>query len=97
MGTHRSNICLLTDEQYNKITQDDIFEGLSYGVVDDNNEEFADGAVGDLGYHYPDYIQMPDYGLLEYYDFANKHGRIDDWMLSLNFLLVYFAMFLLYF
>ena len=46
-----------------KLQKDDIFEGLSYSVVHDNDEEFADGCVAYFRNIYPDYIQMPDYGL----------------------------------
>ena len=70
-GTDRSNICSLTNKQYDKIEVYDIFERLSHSVVDDNDEEFA---VGDLGNNCLDYIQMSDYSLPEYYDFANKRG-----------------------
>ena len=73
-GTDRSNICSLADEQYDKIKEYDMFERLSYSVVDDNDEEFADGTVGDLGNDCPDNIQMSDHGSPEYYDFGNKPG-----------------------
>jgi len=64
-GTDRSNICPLTLEQYEK---------TDYSEIDGNVEEFDNGAVGDLGNNYPDYVKSPDYGIPAYYDYANKRG-----------------------
>jgi len=62
-GTDRSNLCPLTQPQYDK---------SSYSNVDNNVAYANEGSVGDLGTSYPDYVEEPSYGLPEYYNYANK-------------------------
>jgi len=76
-GTDRSNICPLTDQQYDK-------EEGPYSIVDGNWDEFNQGAVGDLGNNYPNYVQDPYYDIPEYYDFANKREVTASRMLGFD-------------
>eukprot|EP01083_Nonionella_stella_P016511 46086_1 len=64
-GTDRSNLCPLTQPQWDK-TQ-------SYGDIDGSvQQRETDGAVGDIGNAYPDWIQEPAYALPVYYNYAPK-------------------------
>jgi len=68
-GSDRSNICPLTQTQFNKLGGGD--EG-NYGDVDGQLTQRNAGAVGDPGNAYPDWLRSPSYGMPVYYNYAPK-------------------------
>jgi len=68
-GSDRSNICPLTQQQFDKEAGGD--EG-NYGDVDGQIKQREAGSVGDLGNNYPDWIRDPSYDMPVYYNYAPK-------------------------
>eukprot|EP01084_Bolivina_argentea_P008406 15750_1 len=68
-GSDRSNICPLTQEQFDKEAGDELG---AYGNVDGYKAQRAAGSVGDPGNSYPDWLQVPSYGMPQYYNYAPK-------------------------
>eukprot|EP00486_Rosalina_sp_Unknown_P007194 CAMPEP_0201573264 /NCGR_PEP_ID=MMETSP0190_2-20130828/17002_1 /ASSEMBLY_ACC=CAM_ASM_000263 /TAXON_ID=37353 /ORGANISM="Rosalina sp." /LENGTH=791 /DNA_ID=CAMNT_0048000001 /DNA_START=340 /DNA_END=2715 /DNA_ORIENTATION=- len=69
-GSDRSNICPLTQQQWDKYDSDDALG--DYGDVDGYWTKREGGAVGDPGNNYPDWIVEPSYGMPVYYNYAPK-------------------------
>jgi len=72
-GSDRSNICPLTQDQFNKQagTDNEDPEG-NYGDVDGYLQQRSAGSVSDLGTNYPDWLREPSYGMPVYYNYAPK-------------------------
>ena len=72
-GTDRSNICPLTEEQYSK---------EHYSNIDNNT---IDGAIGDLGTNYIDYLEIPlPDGIPDYIDYENIRNVTGSLMAGLS-------------
>merc|ERR1719150_915763 len=71
-GSDRSNICPLTQQQFDKEAGDSGDEEGNYGDVDGQLIQRAAGSVGDLGNNYPDWIRNPSYNMPVYYNYAPK-------------------------
>ena len=89
-GSDRSNICPLTQQQWDKYAGDNDNDPLgNYGDVDGYWTQRTGGSVGDPGNNYPDWLRDPeDYGMPMYYNYApkrdlpRKRGSSDDYDLN---------------